>query len=236
MQQGVGALTIQGQAQVDSSRGSLASWLKQAKLQSLPHQVNWQFNAINQHLQGDVRLDPWKVVTDEGRVEFALLKLQASGTLDQQADIQLEWDGMSAGNEATQLLHLAPVRSEIRFENNAGIWLSPAYHVQLAGVRYVSPEQNFTLQQWDGQGAIAEQGSETDRRLNIQFNSKVELGRIEGQQRELHHRQDGTGAESAEYLSINRATWRCCKASKPLRWGKCRRWRRCSKLPARDWR
>ena len=182
VQQGVGALTIQGQAQVDSSRGSLASWLKQAKLQSLPHQVNWQFNAINQHLQGDVRLDPWKVVTDEGRVEFALLKLQASGTLDQQADIQLEWDGMSAGNEATQLVHLAPVRSEIRFENNAGIWLSPAYHVQLAGVRYVSPEQNFTLQQLDGQGAIEEQGSEADRRLNIQFNSKVELVEMKGQQ------------------------------------------------------
>jgi len=91
VQQGVGALTIQGQAQVDSSQGSLATWLKQAKLQTLPHQVNWQFNAITQHVQGDVRLDPWKVLSDEGRVEFALLKLKASGTLDQQADIQLEW-------------------------------------------------------------------------------------------------------------------------------------------------
>ncbi len=185
IQQGVGALNIQGEAQLDPTRGSLVSWLQQAKLANFPHQLDWRFNALNQHLEGNIRLDPWKLVTEEGRVEFALLKMQVSGTLNQKAEIKLDWDGMSAGDESRQLVHLAPVRADIQLENNSGLWLSPDYHVELAGVRYVSPEQNYTLQRLAGEGAIQERGSETDRRLNIQFDSKVELVEMKGQQQNL---------------------------------------------------
>lgn len=61
----------------------------------------------------------------EDKVDFALLKLEASGEINQQADLQLEWDGLSAGNESHQLIYLAPVRANLQLQNVDGAWLSP---------------------------------------------------------------------------------------------------------------
>ena len=178
--QSIQPLYIRGSAQLDLSRGSLASALQQTNLKTLPHQLAWQVNALSQGFATQLRIDPWKMQLPEDKVEFALLKLDVSGEINQQADLQLEWDGLSAGNESHQLIYLAPVRANLQLQNMDGAWLSPGYRLNLAGARYISPQQSLILQQLEGDGSLQELSGDSAARLNIHFNSKLQSLAVSG--------------------------------------------------------
>ncbi len=180
VEQSIQPLYIRGSAQLDLSRGSLASALQQTNLKTLPHQLAWQVNALSQSFATQLRIDPWKMQLSEDKVDFALLKLEASGEINQQADLQLEWDGLSAGNESHQLIYLAPVRANLQLQNVDGAWLSPGYRLNLAGVRYISPQQSLILQQLEGDGSLQELSGDSAARLNIHFNSKLQSLAVSG--------------------------------------------------------
>ena len=182
VEQSLQPLYIRGSAQLDLSRGSLASVLQQTNLKALPHQLAWQVNALSQGFATQLRIDPWKMQLPEDKIEFALLKLDASGEINQQADLQLEWDGLSAGNESRQLIYVAPVHAAFQLQNNEGLWLSPDYRIDVAGVRYISPEQSLILQQLKGQGSIVELASNSGMRLNLHFDSKLQSLEMVGAQ------------------------------------------------------
>lgn len=180
VEQSIQPLYIRGSAQLDLSRGSLASALQQTHLKTLPHQLAWQVNALSQGFATQLRIDPWKMQLPEDKVEFALLKLDVSGEINQQADLQLEWDGLSAGNESRQLIYLAPVRANLQLQNMDGTWLSPGYRLNLAGARYISPQQSLILQQLEGDGSLQELSGDSAARLNIHFNSKLQSLAVSG--------------------------------------------------------
>ena len=181
LEQSIQPLYVHGSAHLDGARGSLAPLLQKLKLE-FPHQLNWQVNALTQSFAADVRLDPWKLQLPDDKIDFALLKLQVKGTIDQQADVQLEWDGLSAGNESRQLIYVAPVRATFQLQNHEGLWLSPDYRLDVAGVRYISPEQSLILQQLKGQGSMLELASDSGMRLNLHFDSKLQSLEMMGAQ------------------------------------------------------
>lgn len=184
--QSVEPLFLRGEAEFDSHQGSLGGWLKQIQMNELPHSIRWSINALTQGFTGHIRFDPWKWAGQGNRIEFAQLDVQTAGRMNQHGRINLDWEGLSAGDESQQLVHLAPVHTSMSMKNQNGIWLSDDYQFRFDGIRLVSPEQRITLQNLTGQGSLVEHDEVDNKRFDLNFSSQVKAIELAGTAHDLN--------------------------------------------------
>ena len=174
--QGLSPVSLKGEAQLDLTKGSIAPLLQQLQLKQIPHQLSWSYNVVTKGMTSDLQVDAWKLDSPEAKVDFAKLNIHSEGTFDSNANVTFSWEGVSASNGEQEQFYVAPAKGHTRLQKEGNAWFSPQSAFELAGFKFIAPDNSVTIDKLVSSGGISEAGADAER---LELMSKLQVAKVQ---------------------------------------------------------
>ena len=204
--QGLSPVSLKGEAQLDMTKGSVAPLMQQLQLKQIPHQLNWSYNVVTKALVSDLRVDPWKIDAPAAKVDFAKLAIHSEGKADSNANIDFNWEGVTASNSEQEQFYVAAAKGHTQLQKVGNAWFSPQSAFELLNFKFVAPESTLTVDKLVSSGGITENANDAGR---LELMSKFNVGKVALQSPSLPLEIDNLtldlklkGVDKASYLSL----------------------------------